>query len=129
VTFAERLEFLMRQRGTSKYQLAKAIGCHQSNISYWLSGERSPQYRLKKAVADYFNVSLSWLETGEGSSDVLLITMMENNLVPPIPEGQKEKSPTPEGVERIPNYSKLSDTNKAIVDSMIAQLLAAQSED
>lgn len=42
---------------------------------------------------------------------------------------EQKNSPTPEGVERIPNYSKLSDTNKAIVDSMIAQLLAAQLED
>ena len=42
---------------------------------------------------------------------------------------KKEKSPTPEGVELIPGYSKLSDANRAIVDSMIAQLLAAQPKD
>ena len=41
---------------------------------------------------------------------------------------QKEKSPAPEGTERIPGYSNLSETNKAIVDTMIAQLLAAQSD-
>lgn len=42
---------------------------------------------------------------------------------------QKEKPTLQTESERIPNYSKLSDTNKAIVDSMIAQLLAAQLED
>ena len=42
--------------------------------------------------------------------------------------GQKEKSPVPEGTELNQNYYMLSETNKAIVDSMIAQLLAAQSE-
>ena len=44
-------------------------------------------------------------------------------------EEQKEKPTLQTESERIPGYSKLSDTNRAIVDSMIAQLLAAQSED
>lgn len=58
-------------------------------------------------IADYFGVSVDRVLGNE----------------------QKEKSPTPEGAEPIPNYSKLSDANRAIVDSMIAQLLAAQSKD
>ena len=38
----------------------------------------------------------------------------------------KQVAPVQTENERIPNYDKLSDTNRAIVDSMIAQLLAAQ---
>lgn len=59
-----------------------------------------------KKIAEYFSVSVSYLMG------------LEN-----------EKSPAPEGAERIPNYDKLNGANRAIVDSMIAQLLAAQSED
>ena len=43
--------------------------------------------------------------------------------------GEQKENPTPGGVELIPNYDKLNDTNRAIVDSMIAQLLAAQLGD
>jgi hypothetical protein len=59
-----------------------------------------------RKIAEYFNVSVSRV----------------------LGTDQNEKSPAPEGAERIPNYSKLSETNRTIVDSMIAQLLAAQSD-
>ena len=61
-----------------------------------------------KKIADYFGVSVDRVLGGE--------SVAEN-----------EKSPAPVGAEQIPGYANLSDTNKAIVDTMIAQLLAAQS--
>lgn len=79
--FANNLKYLMTRSGISNYQLAKAIGCHQSNISYWLSGERVPQPRMRKAVADYFGVSISWLMGESSASGILLMTAIDNGLV------------------------------------------------
>ena len=128
--FAQRLKLLMESSGTTNYQLAKSINCHQTSIANILNGSK-PQKRTKKAIAEHFGVSVSFLDGIENQSkgiifDSSILSGFEIN-EEYFPE--HIKSPTPEGVEHIPNYSKLSDTNKAIVDSMIAQLLAAQSED
>ena len=53
----------MDSTGTTNYQLAKAIGCHQTTVANILSGS-NPQARTKQAIANYFNVSVSFL-TGE----------------------------------------------------------------
>lgn len=42
---------------------------------------------------------------------------------------QKEKPALPKESERIPGYSDLNSANQAIIDNLIAQLLAAQSDD
>ena len=87
--------------------VASAIGLSNAAANGWKKGKIPSDTTLAK-LSDYFGVSVEWLK---GETE------------------KKEKSPAPEGAERIPGYSKLSETNRAIVDSMIAQLLAAQSED
>ena len=90
-------------------KFARSIGFKDGHIiSDWIAGNSESYKNYIYQIADKYNVSVEWLK---GETE------------------QKEKSPAPEGAERIPGYSKLSDTNRAIVDSMIAQLLAAQSED
>lgn len=97
---------LCAAKGKSPSAVALEIGLKKSNVTYWKNNRNNPSDITLQKIAEYFGVSV----------DDLLI-------------GQKEKSPAPEGAERIPGYSDLSATNKAIVDSMIAQLLAAQLED
>ena len=91
--------------GKSPSAVAEDMGYQRSVVTRWSKGTVPRQATLQK-IANYFGVTVSEL----------------------IAEDENKKSPAPEGAELIPNYSKLSDTNKAIVDSMIAQLLAAQSE-
>lgn len=81
VQFADRLGLLMKSKCVSNYQLAKSIGCHQSNVAYWLAGDRVPQPRMRKAIADYFGVSVSWLMGESGASDLLLLTALDNGLL------------------------------------------------
>lgn len=59
--FAQRLKSLMEAKGTTNYQLAKAISCHQTTIANILNGSK-PQARTKKAIAEYFGVSVSYLD-------------------------------------------------------------------
>lgn len=110
----ERMLSLIPRKQDGKYVhgakkvFCEKIGAPTNIISEWESNKTKSYRNYVHAAAMAYNVSVEWLR---GETD------------------QKEKSPAPEGAERIPNYSKLSDTNKAIVDSMIAQLLAAQLED
>ena len=143
MNFAQRLKALMDETETSNYRLAKEIGCHQTTIANILSG-KNPQDRTKKAIANFFSVSVAYLDgitedrSPEKSSHWADLHYGNNTdrqefeIGPdglPLYLGKKE-TPTPQmESERIPNYDKLSDTNRAIVDSMIAQLLAAQLND
>lgn len=85
--------------------VAIEIGIAKPTVTRWKNGSFPNSSTLYK-IADYFDVSIDELTSEQKETPAL----------------QKES-------ERIPGYSKLSDTNRAIVDSVIAQLLAAQLED
>ena len=118
----ERIKNLCSNNKTSIKSLERELGFGNGTIRRW--NENTPSIERIVAVANYFNVPVAYL-TGDvdDPSDRSKTHCME--LV-----SSKKETPTlqPES-ERIPNYDKLSDTNRAIVDSMIAQLLAAQLND
>lgn len=98
--FAQRLKLLMESSGTTNYQLAKSINCHQTTIANILNGSK-PQKRTKKAIAEHFGVSVSFLDGIENQSkgiifDSSILSGFEIN-EEYFPE--HIKSPTPEGVE------------------------------
>ena len=62
--FANNLKFLMDQAGLTNYQLAKKLNCHQSNIAYWLSGDRTPRKKTQFELANLFGVSHEALMNG-----------------------------------------------------------------
>ena len=106
MVFYEIYVRLCNDIGKTPSAVALEMGIAKPTVTRWKNGSNPNSSTLYK-VADYFGVTVEYL-LGEESN---------------------KKSPAPKGAERIPGYSKLSDTNRAIVDSMIAQLLAAQSED
>ena len=107
-TLYQNILSLCNERGIKPGKMCSDTGISRGLVTD-LKMDRKSSITVDTAqkIADYFGVSV----------DRVLGTE------------QNKKSPAPEGAERIPGYSKLSDTNRAIVDSMIAQLLAAQSED
>lgn len=66
-TLAERLQTLLESTGTSKTELAKAVGVKQPSINDLCSG-KSQGMRAATAIkiADFFKVNYLWLVTGEG---------------------------------------------------------------
>lgn len=110
----DKINHILVKRGLTGADLERMIGVSNSVYSQWNTKSTKPSNKSLLKVADALGVEIA---------DIAPDSPVENSY-----SKQKEKSPAPEGAELIPNYSKLSDTNKAIVDSMIAQLLAAQSE-
>ena len=102
----ERIKQARKAAGLTQQQAADAIGVSRSTFAFYETGKRRPDAPTIKKIANALSV------TGDFILDI---------------EVEKEK-PTPEG--RLPaDYYDLSDSNKAIVNSLIEQLLASQSGD
>lgn len=104
--FAQRLATLMKEKGVSKYRLAKDLTCHQTSVTNWIDGKSVPQKRTMFQIASYFDVSLEWLK---GETDI-----------------RKPTSKNGDGLSGT-NYDLLTPEHQKIVDSLIEQLLASQS--
>ena len=63
MTMYERIESLRKNVGLSQGKLEKELGFSNGSISKWKNSTPTPD-RLQK-IADYFNVSVDYLITGE----------------------------------------------------------------
>lgn len=61
----EIFEQLLQKYGVSAYKVAKETGVTQSTLSDWKRGRSTPKTENMKKLADYFNVSLEYLMSGE----------------------------------------------------------------
>ncbi len=53
------LQSILEENGLSQSQLAREIGCHQENISAFLSGKRGLSKTTAVKLAKYFRVSVA----------------------------------------------------------------------
>ena len=58
-------EELLQKHGVSTYRVSKETGIAQSVFSSWKNGISTPKQDKMQKIADYFNVSLEYLMTGE----------------------------------------------------------------
>lgn len=58
-------EKLLQKHGVSTYKVSKDTGIAQSVFSSWKNGISTPKQDKMQKIADYFNVSLEYLMTGE----------------------------------------------------------------
>lgn len=141
MTSVERVKAYCKSKKIAISTLEKELGYSNGYIGKLRKGV-FPDDRLVE-IAKFLGVSVSYLlgDTDDPSDKSLThwadlhygsnpkredFEVGANGL--PVHIGNK-KSPTPEGVERIPGYSDLNSANQAIIDNLIAQLLAAQSDD
>lgn len=61
----EIFERLCRERGVKPYQVSKATGITTAALSSWKMGRYSLKQEKLQKIADYFQVSLEYLMTGE----------------------------------------------------------------
>lgn len=58
---------LLQKKGVSANQVCKATGIAPATVSDWKNGKSCPKQDKLKKIADYFEVSLDYLMTGEAS--------------------------------------------------------------
>lgn len=61
----EIFEKLLKQSGVRVYEVAKATGIAPSMFTDWKKGRYQPKSEKLKKIADYFDVSVDYLMTGE----------------------------------------------------------------
>lgn len=81
--FFERLSLLLKTKGISQKQLADSLGIRQATISDWKNKGNLPQGETAIKIADYFDISLDYLLTGNlknelPDEDIALIVRYHN---------------------------------------------------
>lgn len=66
MSFAENLARIQAEIGVTNYRIAKEIDVNQTSIVNWKNGTM-PHPRNLKRLADYFNVSVDELLSGDKS--------------------------------------------------------------
>lgn len=66
MSFAENLTRIQAERGVTNYRIAKEIDVNQTSIVNWKNGTM-PHPRNVNRLADYFNVSVDELLSGDKS--------------------------------------------------------------
>ena len=61
MAFCDRLKHLRIEAGLTQDELAKRLGVAKSTISMYERGERRPDFELAEAIADFFDVKLTYL--------------------------------------------------------------------
>ena len=74
-----RIKLLCENRKISIKQLERDLGFGNGTIRRW--DENMPSIARIASVADYFDVSISWLMGESGTSDLLLLTALDNGLL------------------------------------------------
>lgn len=62
-------EQLLQERGITAYKVSKETGVTQSTLSDWKRGRSTPKTDNMKKIADYFDVTVDYLMTGEEPKD------------------------------------------------------------
>lgn len=65
-TINERIAFLISDLGISKTKFAERLNISPSFVTRICAGEKIPSDRTSSYICREFNVSLAWLEDGEG---------------------------------------------------------------
>lgn len=61
----DRLNKLIEKKRVSNYKLAKDLNIHEGTIRQWRKGKTEPRSGNLLKLSNYFQVSASWLQTGE----------------------------------------------------------------
>lgn len=59
MNIADKLKQLRTDKNMTQMQLANALGINQGMLSRWESGATAPSLKLRRLIADYFEMSVS----------------------------------------------------------------------
>lgn len=105
MTFFDIFSNLLSSHNISQKDLAESIGIRQATISDWKKNGNLPSGETAIKIADYFNVSLDYLLTGE----------------------EKNNEYSPDEIELISNYRSLQDHDKSMLQVMVSAMASNQN--
>lgn len=116
-TFADRLNILMKDQGVSAYKMSKDLAITQSTISNYKKGKTVPGRLIMALIADYFNTTLMWLQTGAADMDEFIKIKAAQH----VEDYVREVSNGPEGVLLLTlrNDSMECESNESIPENSI----------
>lgn len=117
--FAENLKLITDSLKMSNYKLAQFIGCSQTSVANWISGERIPRKKTRLAIAELFGISLEQLDGA----------LPENFKEIALKRVKNPASVSADGKLYPAGYDRLTPENRKIVDRLIADLANNQSAD
>ena len=65
--FSEVFKNLRKEKGLTQVEMAKELGISRSAIGMYEQGKREPDFETEEKIADYFNVTLDYLRTGNSA--------------------------------------------------------------
>jgi len=68
-SFPQRLKYALNIRGFAQVDLAQYLGISSVSMSSYTNGKFLPDKRRLARMAEFLNVSMRWLITGEGDID------------------------------------------------------------
>lgn len=61
MTFGQKLQLLLEERGLNQKQLSVALNMHDSTVRNYVRDIREPDFATLKQIAEFFEVSLDYL--------------------------------------------------------------------
>ena len=104
-TFGERFKNERKKKMLTQDELAQKFLLQKSSISRYENNKQMPETDLLKKFADFFDVSVDYLLSGENNEDDI------------------DKKIDKKIIEIFDSYNKLSDDHKKIINLMIDELL------
>ena len=104
---ADRIFALLDQSGIEQKKFAEEIGATDRIVSKWRTAGLKSYRKYLPQIASFLGTSVEYLLTGD----------------------EKKAAPISESSLDATNYDKLNAENRALIDQMIAKLLASQSDE
>lgn len=111
----EIFEKLLNEKGVKAADVTRATGVSSTVFSEWKKGKSTPKADKRKKIAEYFGVSLEYLDTGIEPEIDYLYTDENADFLVEVTKMAKDQ----EFVERMMKYMSLMKENKKSVDDMI----------
>ena len=122
----EIFEQLLQEKGVKAADVTRATGISSTVFSEWKKGKSTPKADKRKKIADYFGVSLEYLDTGIEPQIDYLYT--DENVEFLIEISRKSKSDLNRIKKLLEYYYKLSDADKDVVDKLVKSLSGENKE-
>lgn len=121
----EIFEKLLKEKGVKAADVTRATGVSSTVFSEWKKGKSTPKADKRKKIAEYFGVTLEYLDTGKDSSVDYLYTNENSDLLIEITMKLKNDKAF---AERMARYMRLSDEGKKYADNSIDLMYLKEHE-